>query len=291
MKKNRKRIRKLKKKFSMGMTVFCLCLAGVLALLLTPIFDVENITVRGNTVVSSEDIIKAANIAKGTNTFSVSLKQVKDNVESIGTVESAKIKRILPSTVAITVKEGTPIVYIYDHGDCVGITADGRVTDVKHSSSELEEPQKKEEQPENEESDEEQDEAENAEEPEEEPAPQEETRKETGMSRAVVTGMGKITYKVGGKIKFSDKVKAENLYKLLEEFFGDEICDDVSTIDMTQYERISFTMKSGLKVYLGEATELGYKLKCFKAILSGQLDENSKGTLDLERLTYSPKNK
>lgn len=304
--KKTKRRRKLKKSISAGVTVFCLCLAGVLALLLTPTFNVKYVMVRGNTVVSDEAIINAANIPMGENVFGVSMRRVRDNVQTIGSIKTAKAKRALPSGIIITVEESAPIVYIYDHGDCVGITAEGKVTDVKRISSEMEslaeEKASTEEKEEEEENSEENDsqKASSAKEDEQaskEVAAENEAEEKnsgsasTGLERAVVTGMGKISYKVGGKIKFSDKAKADNLYKLLDEFFGDEACTDVSRIDMEQYERISFTMKSGLKVYLGEVSELGYKLKCFKAIISEQLDENPKGTLDLERLTYSPKNK
>ncbi len=294
--------RKPKKNISVGLVAVCLCLAGVMALLLTPLFNVDNIIVRENVVLSEEAVVKSSGVAKGTNIFGISLSKVRDNVEKLPTVESAKVKRIFPSTISITVKESTPAAYIYDHGDCVGITADGRVTDVKHTSAIVEdaEPEKTDDKAKaadsedgeiRPDSDKEEDESDEKEGGGEGETNTKSDSRDTGLERPLIIGMGEFSYKVGGKIEFSDETKSENLYKLLNEFLGDEICADAATVDMSRYEKITFTMKSGLNVNLGEAAKLSYKLKCFKAIMAQELDGASKGTLDLENLTYSPKNK
>ncbi len=274
-------------------------------MLLTPVFNVGSIVVYGNSTVSNEAVIKSSGIIEGTNIFSVSLRRVKDNLEAMSRISSVQVKRILPSTIKITVTEGLPIVYIYDDGDCVGITADGTVTDtVKIAAApSAPEPEKKTDDGEeadeeaDEESDEEIDEGNDEgnnegtdEEADEETAePDEKTEEvvpENNLGCAIVTGMGGIKYKTGEKIEFTDEIKAENLYKLLDEFLSDEIYKDVTSIDMSRYNSVSFVYKNSLDVTVGKFENLGYKLQCFKAILSEQIGEDASGELNLELLTY-----
>lgn len=297
---------KLRKRISAGLIVFSLAAAGLFALLLTPLFSVKSIIVQGNQTVSQESIIKGSGIVEGTNIFDISLSRVRDNIEGMERISSVKVKRILPSAIKITVVEGAPIVYIYDNGDCVGITADGRVTDVVRAvSMPSAEPERKDEPEAEGEADENEEETASADENYESDGNDEETSnlkeadgEETeseyetiGLECAVVTGMGEMSYKVGGTVQFSDTVKSENLFKLLDEFLSDEICRNVTSVDMSRYDRVSFIYGGTLKVSVGAVENLSYKLKCFKTIVSEQLEEGSKGTLDLERLTYSPKNK
>lgn len=293
---------------SAGLIALSLAAAGFFALLLTPLFNVKTVVVRGNKTVSSEEIIKGSGIVEGTNIFGVSLSLVRDNLKKMNRVSDAKVKRVLPSTVSITVTEGAPVAYIYDDGDCVGITADGRVVDVTRAAAMPSAPPEAEDEPPKEDeakdekkadeaedgeaSDEEENSDEEASDKEETDAPEEEAAQpDTGLECALVTGMGKMKYKTGGKIQFEDETKAADLFKFIDEFLSDEVCRGVTSVDMSRYGAVSFVYKGTLKVSVGSAEELGYKLKCFKAILTEQLGEDPKGSLDLERLTYSPKNK
>lgn len=312
---NQKKRRRLKKGVSAGLIAVCLAAAGLLALLLTPVFDIDTITVRGNKTVSREDIVKGSGIVSGTNIFEVSLRRVKNNLEGMERISSAKIKRVFPSTISITVVEGAPVVYVYNDGDCVGITSDGRVVNVvgsvympspepapktdEHSAlqgddseapnsgvDEVAEENKPDEIGENGEPDE-------AGEPGEAAASGESPSEAyiyNPLDRAIVTGMGDMSYKVGGVIKFDDEAKSENLFKLLNDFLNDEICADMTSVDMSLYDSVSMIYNGKLKINLGPVEELSYKLKCFKTILADQIGKDAEGTLDLQRLTYDPKN-
>lgn len=316
----KKRFKRLGKRASAGLTALCLVAAGVFALLLTPVFDVRTVTVRGNKTVSQEEIIRGSGIIEGTNIFNISLRRVSDNLESMNRISSVKVKRILPSTISITVEEGAPAAYVLVGGDCVGITSDGRVVTVTNAPAELAElaaaealnektsPDGSEaaedengesesgESGENEEANEEIDEDAEAEiEAESEPKRTSSGVRPfvsaTGLDRAVVTGMGAAQYRVGRTIVFDDEVKGEQLLKLLDEFLCDDICLGVSRVDMSRYDNVSMDYGEGLRIKLGAAEELDFKLKSFKAIMNGQLGEDAKGTLDLslDRPTYSPR--
>lgn len=288
----KRRRRRLKKKISAGLMIFSLAAAGVLALLLTPMFNVKSVAVYGNSTVSTEAVVSGSGIVEGTNIFGVSLRRVRDNLESMSRISSVKVRRVLPSTIKITVTEGAPIVYIYDDGDCVGITADGLVTDTVKAVALPSDPE-----PTESEKDEENDEAaaenENEDEDEDESeaeaeaaSPSEEKATKNNLGCAVVTGMGDIKYKIGSTIEFSDEIKAENLYKLMKEFLSDEIYEDITSIDMSKYDSATFVYKGTLTVSVGAFENLDYKLQCFKTIISEQLGENARGELNLERLTY-----
>ena len=280
MKKSR---RKINKKLSMGISIFCIIVAGCMALLLTPIFNVDTITVTGNKSISSEEIILGSGIVRGSNIFSVSLKKVKNKLSYMNGIDSVKIKRSLPSTIRITVTEGKPIVYIENNGDLVGVTADGKVVEVISAAS-LPSPVAPAT---------EKDDAEGAfdEEASDEGTAQEKQPEEKPFytDKTVVYGMGEMEYSVGKTVRFSDEKKSENLLKLMGEFLSDSMGQDFTQVDMSVYDNITLEYQGRLKVRVGSSEQLGYKLECFKTIIGGYLEEGTEGTLDLERLTYSPK--
>lgn len=291
MKKNRRR---LKKQISVGATVFCLIAAGCLALLLTPIFDVDTVTVTGNNAIATEDIVRNSGIIKGVNIFSVSLTAAQDRLSAMNGIDTVKVRRSLPSTIRINVTEGNPLVYVESGGSYVGITAAGKVVDVAEAGSAaaavisagLSVPVTDETVEKPEESDEELDEETDG---DKDGGTEALSAQRQTPGRTVVYGMGAFTYTYGRKIEFQDKIRAEKLSLLMNGFLGDDICRGFTTIDMAAYDNINLVYQGRLNVRLGDAERLEYKLKCFKKLISENLGEDASGTLDLERLTYSPK--
>lgn len=261
MKKNRP---STKKKLSVGISVLCIIVAGCMALLLTPIFSVDTVIVTGNKTISSEDIIRGSGIVEGKNIFSINLGAVKKKISYISGIDTVNVKRSLPSTIRITVTEGYPLVYVENMGDLVGLTADGKVVEVISAGSL----------------------------PSSEPAAEEDEAVAEPVvlpGRIVVYGMGEMKYSVGKTIKFSDQKRSDGLLKIMSEFLSDSMCRDFTQVDMSVYDNITLVYQGRLNVRLGSAEQLGYKLACFKEIIENQLGENPDGTLDLQRLTYSPK--
>ncbi len=299
----KKRRRRLKKQISIGLTVFCLLAAGCMALLLTPLFNVSTVTVTGNTTIGTEAIVKGSGIVKGTNIFSVSLSAVTDRLSGMNGVSAVKVKRSLPSTIRISITEGVPMVYVENGGSFVGITADGKVVDVAEAGSAaaavIANPLEREPDGEadsetgetdgetDENTDEETDGETDGETGEADGAAS--SPKGTGSGRTVVYGMGAFTYSVGKEIAFEDQVKARKLELLMSDFLGDDICRGFTQVDMAAYDNITMVYQGRLKVRLGDAEDLDYKLRCFKTIITENLGEDPVGLLDLERLTYNPK--
>lgn len=72
-----RRLRQRQKKQLAALTLVIM-ISGICAvMMLTPLFDITEITVSGNSVVSDEDIIRSGGIVRGINIFSVSLGKAK----------------------------------------------------------------------------------------------------------------------------------------------------------------------------------------------------------------------
>lgn len=295
----KKRRRRLKKQISIGIIVFCLAVAGGLGLLLTPIFNIDTITVTGNNSLATEDIVKGSGLNKGVNIFSVSLRDVQSRLSTMNGIDTVKVRRKFPSTIRIAVTEGTPLVWLESGGNLVGITAACKVVDVVQAGSgaasafaaqQSAPPQKTAEADEVDEAetDDETDGA-NTDEGENENTDKTKTPSPQAADRTVVYGMGNFTYAPGQVIEFEDEGKGEKLGLLLNYFLCDDLCHGFTEVDMSVTDNVRAVYQGRLSVRIGEVARLEYKLKCFKKLITDNLGENSTGTLDLEQLIYSPK--
>ncbi len=79
---------------------------------LTPIFNVNNIVVNGNTILSEDKIIDASGIYVSKNIFTFKCEKAEDGVEKLSFVDAAEVKRAFPSGVIINIKECKPIAQI-----------------------------------------------------------------------------------------------------------------------------------------------------------------------------------
>lgn len=250
-------VRKIKRKQKKQMaliTVIILLSSIVAIMLLTPAFNIEKIKVHGNSVLAEEEIIRASGIVKGVNIFGVSLGSAKDNIKSMGYIESVKVKRSLPSTIEITVVEEVGVAYIKAEEGYVIITADGRCIDITDGLGKGEE--------------------------------KEETQNAEAPQLPVVRGMKNVTYRVGNILKSEDERQMEALIACLHEFSKYGYIFDMSSIEMANLSDIKFYYRGkDLCVTVGSTEKLGYKMECFGPILS-ELGENPTGFINLERLTY-----
>ena len=117
------------------LTIVVLVASVAAIMLLTPAFDIKEIEVHGNSVLKDEEIVRSSGVVKGVNIFGISMGEAKDNIKSMGYVESVKVKRSLPSTVEITVVEEVGVGYIKAEEGFVIITADGRCVDITDGMS------------------------------------------------------------------------------------------------------------------------------------------------------------
>ena len=88
------------------------------------LFTQEKIVILGNDFIEKDTILDAMNIYTEESIFSYNLGELQNNIESIDFVKSAKVSRILPSTLVIEVYERDPMIlvvledekYLFDGG-------------------------------------------------------------------------------------------------------------------------------------------------------------------------------
>ena len=103
--------------------MLCICL-------FTPLFGITEITVSGNTVVSSEDIIAASGLQQGENVFRINKSKAEKGLSAIAYVEQAEIKRKFPARIEIEIKEAKPDIIVDTPTQFIVTTANGRVLEI-----------------------------------------------------------------------------------------------------------------------------------------------------------------
>ena len=106
---------------------------SVFILLFSSLFDIKNIIVLDNKILSQDEIISLSGIEKYTNIYRFSKKNAVNNIKKNAYIENAKIRIKIPSTIEITVKERIPtfmlqyadsFVYINNQGYMLEISND-----------------------------------------------------------------------------------------------------------------------------------------------------------------------
>lgn len=126
------RKRRRKKNIKRTFLLFILLISILITLCLKlSYFNIENINVEGNKIVNSEAIISSSNINKGSNIFTLNTKKVGTNELSNPYILKADVKRKLPSTIVISVKEREAIFYIEENEKYAIIDKYGVVLELK----------------------------------------------------------------------------------------------------------------------------------------------------------------
>ncbi len=103
--RKRKRIKKIFMLFVLLLSIsITLCLKH-------PYFNIKNIEVSGNRNISSKEIVDLSRLSKGNNVFYINVRNGENNILSNPYISEVQIKRKLPSTVQINVKEREALFY------------------------------------------------------------------------------------------------------------------------------------------------------------------------------------
>ena len=98
-----------KEKSKLGIIKYVILLvlifAGIIGLLMSPVFNVKTITVSGNNKITTESIISLSGLTTGVNAFKMSTGQAEKNIKSNPYIENVKVNRKLPSEITIEVTE------------------------------------------------------------------------------------------------------------------------------------------------------------------------------------------
>lgn len=88
-----------------------LALGAIVGVFFTPIFDVDRVVVRGSRALSADTVRAASGVRRGDPMLLVRTGAVAKRVERLPYVQTARVKRVFPGTVIITVQERKPIAW------------------------------------------------------------------------------------------------------------------------------------------------------------------------------------
>lgn len=139
LKKQRKREKKIKKiKFVLKLIVFLGTIIGSSIFAMTsPIFNVKEISVLNNKIVSSEEIISLSELKIDQNIFKFSKNRVKNKIKQNAYVEDVKIHRKIPGTLQIDIIEREPKYSVEYMGKYAYINTQGYILEISEDSKGL----------------------------------------------------------------------------------------------------------------------------------------------------------
>lgn len=113
--KRKQRMRSLRIRVLLISAVIVLII--LILLFLTPLLNIKNISVTGNNIVASEDVLERLDALKGENLLLLSDGKVKGLLSELSYIEDASAaKYLIPPSIKVTVKECTPAARIELNG-------------------------------------------------------------------------------------------------------------------------------------------------------------------------------
>lgn len=132
----KRRKRKIMIKRSLLMSILLLAMLITLCLKL-PNFNIVNINVINNKNVNSEIIEQLSGIAKGNNIFYINKKIVESNILRNSYIYDVVVKRKLPNTVLIEVKERAAKFYVNENDKFLILDGNGIILEVRDNIDNL----------------------------------------------------------------------------------------------------------------------------------------------------------
>ncbi len=131
-KRNPKVIARRKKSLKIIEILFLIVIiiSAILLFLLSPIFKIKNIEVKGNEYISTNEIISLSMIEKGTNLFKVRKREVIDNIKQNAYIENVTINRKILDTIQINVKERKVAFMLEYKGSYAYIDNNGYILEI-----------------------------------------------------------------------------------------------------------------------------------------------------------------
>lgn len=106
-------------------------------IILSPLFNITEINVSGNSKLTSQDIINLSQIETGINTFKISFKKVTELLKQEPYIESVNIERKLPNTININVKERVPTYMLEFANGFVYMNNQGYMLEISETALEV----------------------------------------------------------------------------------------------------------------------------------------------------------
>lgn len=126
----RKRILKIVQAIVKWIILIALLIGSIIFVMMTPIFDIANINITGNEKITNEEIINLTEINIGENIYKINLKNIKKKVKINAYIENVEIKRKLPNTINIAVKERKPKYMLQYGNEMAYISSQGYILEI-----------------------------------------------------------------------------------------------------------------------------------------------------------------
>lgn len=81
--------------------------AAIIFFMMSPLFNVSQIDIMGNNIISKETIISLSEIQIGDNIYKTSKKEIRQKIKQNAYIENVQIKRVIPNKIELTIKERT----------------------------------------------------------------------------------------------------------------------------------------------------------------------------------------
>ena len=126
-----KKKRKLILKIIKWLTLLAIIIGGTIYAMLSPIFNIKEVEVIGNSKISSETIISLSGITIDQNTFRFRTSNVRESIKNNAYIDTVEIHRDLPDKISLVVTErkttymikfGNAYAYINNQGYILEIT-------------------------------------------------------------------------------------------------------------------------------------------------------------------------
>ena len=112
-------------------------LVAIILILCSPLFDIKNIEVEGNSKLSKERVISVSTLQTHTNIFKFNPNVIKEKIKEIAYVNNVEVTRKLPSTVKITIDERQPKYMLQFADSYVYINNQGYMLEISNEKLEL----------------------------------------------------------------------------------------------------------------------------------------------------------
>lgn len=112
-------------------------IVGIIFLMSSPTFNIKNINVKNNSIISTEEIIKLSEINLDENIFKIRKGNITENLKENAYIESVKVSRKLPNTIEIDIKERTRKYMLQFADSYVYINNQGYMLEISTEKLEL----------------------------------------------------------------------------------------------------------------------------------------------------------
>ncbi|SUY47225.1 cell division protein FtsQ [Clostridium putrefaciens] len=124
--------RKKRKALKRNIIIFIFLIIILITLSLKlKVFGIENIIVKGNNIISSEEIIRMSTLEKGKNIFYINSKNIIKKTHDNPYIKNVKISRKLPNTIILSVEERSAFFYGENNNKYFIIDKESKLLQIK----------------------------------------------------------------------------------------------------------------------------------------------------------------